>query len=588
MAAMRRISGFVASVLLVGLVACGGGGGTTSPPPGSLSVSVTPGTALIYPGQSATQVNVTITRQGATGSVTLSVQGLPSGITANIQSPNSSNSGSITFSASATAAAASLPLTVTASDGSVSGSTPFALSVGAIAQISTIKNGRFEVAMSTSFQPAEWDDQFFTLNPGATTTLGNLLPQHVRLQGISQGVPQKTASTWDFAMLDAITQPVLGVGDNSPEFQIAVAPAFMYDANHNFVDPTFQTFAVYAQNLVQYYNTGGFTAGDGFHKSPSNHPVQWWGIYNEPSINNVNANQYTLMYNTLVPAMQSVDPSLKFVAIELCCSSETSFLPVFASGANAQVDVVASHYYSTCNQKDTDTQLLSTIPSFVTSVNYMYSQLKSAANPALNDVPVWVTENNVNADFDKGNGISNCNGGTFVTDLRGSSPFFAAWRPYVFSQLGKAGVKALYHWDFGADKQYGEVDYQTGAYQLSYWVDYWLARRFAFPPGADLLQFTTTDASGIEILPVLNADGSVTVMVSNFAVRAAGDNNGPGAPRTVQIDTSAFGGFSTASLLTIGATTNVASGPAAVSITPASQIAVTLSGYGVAFLTLTP
>ena len=74
-------------------------------------------------------------------------------------------------------------------------------------------------------------------------------------------------------------------------------------------------------------------------------------------------------------------------------------------------------------------------------------------------VPVWVTENNVNADFDKGGGISACNGTPFVTDLRGSSAFFAAWRPYVFSQLGKAGIEALYHWDFDADK--GIISYLT-------------------------------------------------------------------------------------------------------------------------------
>lgn len=36
-------------------------------------------------------------------------------------------------------------------------------------------------------------------------------------------------------------------------------------------------------------------------------------------------------------------------------------------------------------------------------------------------------------DFDAGNGVSACNPDqTFVTDQRGSSVFFAAWRPYVF------------------------------------------------------------------------------------------------------------------------------------------------------------
>src|SRR3954447_1554414 len=40
--------------------------------------------------------------------------------------------------------------------------------------IASTSTGPFSVAMSTSFQPAEWDYQFFNLNPTATTTLGNL------------------------------------------------------------------------------------------------------------------------------------------------------------------------------------------------------------------------------------------------------------------------------------------------------------------------------------------------------------------------------------------------------------------------------
>ena len=44
-----------------------------------------------------------------------------------------------------------------------------------------------------------------------------------------------------------------------------------------------------------------------------------------------------------------------------------------------------------------------------------------ATKPALANVPIWVTENNVNADFDGGGGISACNGTPFVSDHRGSS-----------------------------------------------------------------------------------------------------------------------------------------------------------------------
>jgi hypothetical protein len=454
-------------------------------------------------------------------------------------------------------------------------------------QIVGAATGPLKLAMSTSFQPAEWDYQFFADNPDATTTLGNLLPQHVRLQGISHGVPQTAATTWDFSTLDAITQPVLSVGDHSPEFQIAVAPAFMYDSQGNFLDPTYQQFAGYAQNLVRYYDLGGFTAPDGSHVSPSPHPVTWWGIYNEPNFNHLDPTEYTHLYNAVVPAMQAVDHSLKFAAVELGDYSglAQTYLPAFVSGVTAQVDVLATHFYSTCNQSDSDETVFLTVPGFASEVKSIQAQLQTNANLAA--LPVWVTENNVNADFSNGNGGSACNPGQkFVTDQRGSNAFFAAWRPYVFSQLGKVGVQALYHWDFDADAQFGEVDYNHGSLQLSYWVDYWIARMFPFPPGANILQSSNSDDAEIEVLPVQNPDGSIVIMISNHALSAPTDNNGAGTPRTVEIDVSTLGSFQSGSLLTIDANTNVASGPAATSVTPSPKMKVTLSGYAVAFLTL--
>lgn len=464
--------------------------------------------------------------------------------------------------------------------------------------ISKSTNGPFSVAMSTSFQPAEWDYQFFTLNPSATTTLGNLGPHHVRLQGISQGIPQGsegTASTaWNFSTLDAITQPVLSVGDHSPEFQIAKAPAFMYSGDStsgSFLDPSFLQFAGYAQNLVKYYNVpGGFNASDGNHASPSGLPITWWGIYNEPNINNsLTPQQYTDMYNEVVPAMQAIDPTIKIAALELADFSgqAQAWVPTFVSGVTAHIDVMATHFYSSCDQKDSDATIMGTIPGFVSDAQLFYTNM--ATNPALASIPVWVTENNVNADYDAGNGMSACNPGqTFMDDVRGSSPFFAAWRPYVFSQLGKAGVQALYHWDYGADPQFGEVDYNTGALQLSYWVDYWLGQEFPPAAGSELLQYTSTDDAELETLPVINGDGSVVVMVANHAVNASTDNNGPGVTRTVQVDVSALGAFSSGTLLTIDKSTSVSGGPMAAGVTPAPQITITLNGYGVAFLTLAP
>jgi hypothetical protein len=457
----------------------------------------------------------------------------------------------------------------------------------------------FSVAMSTSFQPAEWDYQFFTLNPTATTTLGNLGPHHIRLQGISQGIPQGSEGTsstaWDFSTLDAITQPVLSVGDHSPEFQIAKAPAFLYlnnDSGNSFLDPTYADFSSYAQNLVQYYNTGGFTANSQLFVSPAyaqGEKITWWGIYNEPNINNnLTPQDYAAMYNRIVPAMQAVDPTIKFAALELADFSGqvTAWVPTFVSNVAAHVDVMATHFYSTCNQQDRDDVVFRSVPGFAADVQAIYATM--VTNQTLAGVPVWVTENNVNADYDAGGGISACNGTTFVPDLRGSSPFFAAWRPYVFSQLGKNRVQALYHWDFDADKQFGEVDYNTDALQLSYWVDYWLGQEFLPDAGSQLLQFTSTDEFDFETLPVINSDGSVVVMIANHALNSVTDNNGPGVKETINVDVSALGTFSSINWLTIDKNTNVQSGPVASAIQPEGTIPVTLDGYSVGFLTLKP
>jgi hypothetical protein len=577
-------------LLLTFSAGCGGGSmSSSSSPSGSLTLSLGSSTAQVFQGQgSSAPLTATLVRSGTTGSVTLTVTGLPAGATDQIQSPGSGNSGSVTFNAG-TAAAGTNHITVTASDGMLSSMANLTLTIGASAQIMVDANGQFGVAMSTSFQPAEWDNQFFTINPGATTTLGNLLPEHIRLQGVSQGVPQTSVTTWDFSTLDAVTQPVLGIGDQSPEFQIAVAPAFMYDLQHNFLDPTYQQFAAYAQNLVRYYDTGGFTSSDGvFHESPTypSDTITWFGIYNEPNFNNLDSTQYTQLYNVVVPALQAVDPSLKFAAVELGDYSglAQTYLPAFVSGVTAHVDVLATHFYSTCNQSDSDETVFSTVPGFATEVQSIQAQLQF--NPNLVSVPVWVTENNVNADYDKGGGISACNSTKFVLDQRGSSAFFAAWRPYVFSQLGKVGVQALYHWDFDADAQFGEVNYNTDGLQLSYWVDYWLARMFPSPPGATILRLTNTDDAEIEVLAVQNTDGSVVILFANHALNASSDNNGPGAPRTISVDVSALGSFASGSLLTIDANTSVSAGPTATSVTPAPQMTVVFNGYGVAFLTL--
>lgn len=448
-------------------------------------------------------------------------------------------------------------------------------------------HGRLQNFLSTSFQPAEWDYSYFQQISGATAPLWRLAPQHIRIQPVSQGVPMTAPDQWDFTDLDAVVIPILSVGDHSPELQLATAPSFMDDSNGNLMRSHFTDFANYCANMVRYYNTGGFDAGGQHYQSANSYSIHWWGIFNEPNGNGISAADYVTLYNMVVPAMLAVDPTIKLVGIELSDYQGQAqlYVPPFVQGVAAQVDAIATHYYSTCNQADTDETLMDTIWNFfVPDMQYLYSALQ--ANPKLANIPVWVTENNVNADYNLGNGISACNGTPFVTDQRGTSAFFAAWRPYIYSQLAKVGAQSLYHWDYDADQQFGEVDYNTGNIYLSYWVDYYLAHLFPSPPGANILRVDNSNSGALEALAVRNDNGSVVVMLANHHVRSAVDNNGPGVPHTVALDISALGAFQSAILTIIDSSTDPAKGPPPQSVSPSAQMQISLNGYSVAFLQL--
>jgi len=575
-------------------VSCGGEA-NPPPPPQQIGVRLSPITLKVLQNGTPAFVDVTVTRPAGTSRpVTLTLYSVPAGVTTQVDSPGSGDTGKITFTAAAQeGTAGTYQVRVRADDGESYGVADLALTVVIIARVGALA-GRIDTFMSTSFQPASWSDDFFipSRHPEATVPLDDLRPQHINVQVLERDIPQKTGwtptspDTWDFQFIDRMLNPIFTTGDNSPLYQIAMGPPFMYSSPGELRDTSYQEFAEYCAKLVKYYNTGGFTDGSGvFHVSSSPWPITYWGIYNEPNINGFTADEYVKMYNVVVPAMLAEDPALKSVAVELADfgTEPQKYMPTFVANVTAPVDIVATHFYSTCNQRDTDQTLFNTVPDFVNHIDYIYSTMQG--NPALVNVPVWLTENNVNADWSN-NGLSMCNGGPFVTDQRGSSAFFAAWRPLVFSRFSQAGIRSIHHWGFAADRQYGEVDGGSAQLYLSYWVDFWLARYFPSPPGSDRLELDATDHATVEILPALGADGTVVIMIANHAVRSSSDNNGTGAPRTVVVDLAALGSFSSATQLTIDASTNPASGPTPINLTPATQMEVTLGGYGVTFLTL--
>jgi len=579
------------------------------------AVAITPALNALIARQDGTVVstNFTVTHAfGNSNAITVSAKGMPSGMTATFTQPGTGTSGSVQFQAAAnTTVAGTYSVTLTATDGTASGATVVSVTVAILATVSSTQNtaqgvaGAFQEFMSTGFQPSTYNNKFFVSFP-STVALTALGSEHIRLQPVDTTMPwvansSPAASTdWSFTALDQTVQPVLATGDNSPIFQIAQAPAFLCDASGNFIDnaANLQLFAAYAQNLVRYYNTGGFDWGGKHYASSSAHHITWWAIFNEPNLHKITAAQYVAIYNTIVPAMLSVDPTLKFAALELSdYAGQPQFYmpqlvqPSASGGLSAQVNAVTTHFYGSCNQTTTDAVTFTKVAQFVSDVNYIRSELATRSDLA--SIPVWVTENNVNSDYQTSTGYSTCNPTQiFQSDARGTSAYFTAWRPYVFSQLGKAGNQGLYHFLYEGSNQYGEVINTSDAETLAYWTDYWLEHSFPWngsATGGALLTTTTTEPTAtIEILAVHNADKSVSLMVSNIAVASSSDNNGNGAPRTVYVDISSLGAFSSATQVSLNAATSTSAGPAVTTVTPGTTLTVSFTGYGTSFYQLKP
>ena len=440
----RTVVGAVSLCLALAVAGCGGESNTSpAPPPVTLTVSMT-NTSIVVP-QDGAAVQAAVTIVGPAGVPTVTINGLPTGITGQFATIGAGPSGAITLTGSATATAGSYLANVTVRLAGQVATQNFTVVSAVVAKVlattdtSLGVSGHLAQFMSTNFQVAEWNAGFFP--GGATTTarqatLNSLQSQHLRLQVLSQAIPMRAhtgmASDWNFALADETVQPVLAASDLSPEFQIAVAPAWMCDASgHLDLVNHLNDFADYAANLVLYYNKGGFDWGGTHFQSPSATPITWWGIFNEPNISAMSAGDYVKLYNAVVPAMLAVDPSLKFTAVELSdwglgtggAGDPEQFLPTFLAGVAAPVDVLATHFYGSCNQLSTDADLFNIVPAFADNVNYFNQSIQSSASAA--NAQVWVNENNVNADYADANGMSVCNPGqVWVLDHRATNVVF--------------------------------------------------------------------------------------------------------------------------------------------------------------------
>lgn len=474
-------------------------------------------------------------------------------------------------------------------------------------------NGQWKLAMSTAFQDGSWSYNFFdTYTSTKKSELAALNPLYTHFQICCDTIPLQDGSTgsyWDFGMLDHLLQPVQQTltKDQNMEVVIANAPNSMFDASGN-LSPS--GFADMSAKIVSYYNGSGFDAG-GVHyqnANPNIHRINYWGIYNEPDAPNalgsnpppvLTLSNYAAVYNQAAPQMRAVDKSIKLVAGELWTPNQRYSQTALINAITAPVDVLAVHVYSNCINnvaRPTDQAVLSTLGSSYTSVKDLYDTIQSTTQSNWKNVPIWVTENNVNSDSPDPSGNSYCNGQPFTRDLRGTSGFFPAYRFGMVVNLGLAGAQVLNHWLYNVrndpgipvalqiQPQFSEVT-TTGSRYISYWTDFYLANWV--PAGQNILNMNSSDWDNSDVLGVQSTDGStVTILISNHLVRSSSDNNGPGMARTYVLDLSALGTFSSANFVTIDRYT-AAGGPVPQNLTPSQSMTVAVNGYGAAILKLT-
>lgn len=128
------------SALTLVLAGCGSGGsgGATPPVTDSLSLSLSTSNVTVPQGGSIGQVTATIARTDSTGSITLSVIGLPTGAMVNYTQPGTGDSGVIALN-SGTAAQGTYALTISATDGvaTTSASLSMVINAGITSLLST-------------------------------------------------------------------------------------------------------------------------------------------------------------------------------------------------------------------------------------------------------------------------------------------------------------------------------------------------------------------------------------------------------------------------------------------------------------------
>jgi hypothetical protein len=446
-----------------------------------------------------------------------------------------------------------------------------------------VEQGTFNTQLSTNLIVVNALER----TPAAKGLLTKLAPPLVRLHAASDegdltlmpaGVQQ---GDWNFTPLDQLAEAVRAYG-GEPVVNIRYAPNWMWTCSTAFDrgragvgslrDPTFDEFADYMARVVGWYNTGGFTDESGVaHQSSHQGWVRYWEIWNEPDLSDetpchpagggaaLTPDQYAAMWNRVVPKMLAVDPTLKLVGPAIS-GPAPEYMQTLMQRAQRPPDVLSYHLYGGGNNTDTDQTLFSGLASGV-----------AAADPRWNR-PIWVTEMNINSDYE-----------TADPHARASGPFGVAWGASAFRALALAGVAVVHQYDFVDELQFGLVDARSGGTRLPYWRDLLLSR--AFPMGSRVVR-STSSVAGVETLAARRPDGILSVLVVNRSAGANDEAGGDGVAATVAVQLQGATPTSVG-LRQLDRSSDPSREPPLVSVPPASELRFSSPGYGMALFEIT-
>jgi hypothetical protein len=192
--------------------------------------------------------------------------------------------------------------------------------------------------------------------------------------------PANGKTSWDFSLIDPMTEDFLKATDGHPVIlNFSTTPEWMwitpqpvtYPADPNQVvwdytqgtklrDPSGKELGDYYGRLVSWYVNGGFTDEYGKrHESGHHYKIPYWEVLNEVDFeHNMTPEQYTLVYDAIVSGIKAVDPGMKFVGLALAApSNNPRMFEYFLNPANHKagipLDMISYHFYATPGRDET-------------------------------------------------------------------------------------------------------------------------------------------------------------------------------------------------------------------------------------------